>query len=249
MSKDLQPIAGIHAVRSALKFGSDGVAEVWLERSRRDRRLAEVAELCHDGGLRLLIKDKDEIARAADGVNHQGVLAWVRSPKPRLEKDLPDLLQGLDRPPFLLILDGVQDPHNLGACLRTADAAGVHAVIAPKDNAAGLTPTVCKVASGAAETVAYVQVTNLARAMDRLKEQGIWLTGTAGEATTDVYQADLKGPLGLVMGAEGSGLRRLTRERCDHLVRLPMLGRVESLNVSVATGICLYEALRQRGGP
>ena len=196
----------------------------------------------------MLIKDKDEIARAADGVNHQGVLAWVRSPKPRLEKDLPDLLQGLDRPPFLLILDGVQDPHNLGACLRTADAAGVHAVIAPKDNAAGLTPTVCKVASGAAETVAYVQVTNLARAMDRLKEQGIWLTGTAGEATTDVYQADLKGPLGLVMGAEGSGLRRLTRERCDHLVRLPMLGRVESLNVSVATGICLYEALRQRGG-
>lgn len=247
MSKDLQPVAGIHAVRSALKFGSEGVAEIWLERSRRDRRLAEIAELCREEGVRLLLKEKGDIAQAADGVNHQGALAWVRTPTPRLEKDLPSLLNGLGRSPFLLILDGVQDPHNLGACLRTADAAGVHAVIAPKDNAVGLTPTVCKVASGAAETVPYVQVTNLARAMDRLKEQGVWLVGTAGEARAELYRTDLKGSLGLVMGAEGSGLRRLTRERCDHLVKLPMLGRVESLNVSVAAGICLYEALRQRG--
>ena len=247
MSSDLQPIAGIHAVRSALKFGSDGVTEIWLERSRRDRRLTEIAELCREVGVLLKQKDKDDIARAADGLNHQGVLAWVRTPKPRPEQDLPGLLEDLDAPPFLLILDGVQDPHNLGACLRTADAAGVHAVIAPKDNAAGLTPTVCKVASGAAETMPYVQVTNLARTMDQLKEQGVWLTGTAGDAPADLYQVDLKGPLGLVMGAEGSGLRRLTRERCDYLVRLPMLGQVESLNVSVAAGICLYEALRQRG--
>ncbi len=150
-------------------------------------------------------------------------------------------------PPFLLLLDEVTDPHNLGACLRTAEAAGAQAVIAPKDNAVGLTPVVCKVASGAAETLPYFQVTNLARVMDTLKERGVWLTGTAGEAAEDLYAADLTGPLGLVMGSEGNGLRRLTRERCDRLVRLPMRGQVESLNVSVAAGVCLYEALRQRG--
>jgi 23S rRNA (guanosine2251-2'-O)-methyltransferase len=155
-------------------------------------------------------------------------------------------LERIEGPPFLLLLDEVQDPHNLGACLRTADAAGVHALIAPKDNAVGLTPVVCKVASGAAETLPYIQVTNLARTMGHLKEQGIWLTGTSGDADTELYSADLTGPLGLVMGSEGTGLRRLTREHCDRLVRLPMCGTVESLNVSVAAGVCLYEALRQR---
>ncbi|NCA72165.1 MAG: 23S rRNA (guanosine(2251)-2'-O)-methyltransferase RlmB, partial [Sphingobacteriia bacterium] len=177
-----------------------------------------------------------------------GVLVWVRVPAARAESDLDRLLDGLECPPFLLLLDGVQDPHNLGACLRTADAAGVHAVIAPRDNAAGLTPVVCKVASGAAEALPYVQVTNLVRTMGHLKARGIWLTGTSGDAPTDLYAADLTGPLGLVMGSEGTGLRRLTSEHCDRLVRLPMLGRVESLNVSVATGVCLYEALRQRRG-
>jgi 23S rRNA (guanosine2251-2'-O)-methyltransferase len=238
-------VAGIHSVRSALKHGG-GVGEVWMERRRRDRRLGEIAELARKAGVEVRQVERADIERVANGLNHQGVLAWVSTPAPRVEKDLDALLAAQGRPPLLLILDEVQDPHNLGACLRSADAAGVHAVIAPKDNAAGLTPTVCKVASGAAETVPYIQVTNLARAMDRLKERGIWLIGMAGEAEQSLFAADLSGPLGLVLGSEGKGLRRLTRERCDLLVRLPMLGAVESLNVSVAAGICLYEALRQR---
>jgi len=243
---DLTPVAGIHSVRTALKHGPEGVGEVWLERRRRDRRLADIAELARSAGVRIRQVGREEIEHAARGLNHQGVLALVRTPATRGEGDLAAFLDGLTAPPFLLLLDEVQDPHNLGACLRTADAAGVHAVIAPRDNAVGLTPVVCKVASGAAERVPYVQVTNLARTMDALKERGVWLVGTAGEAETELFAADLTGPLGVVMGSEGRGLRRLTRERCDRLVRLPMLGDVESLNVSVATGICLYEALRQR---
>jgi 23S rRNA (guanosine2251-2'-O)-methyltransferase len=190
--------------------------------------------------------ERGALDRAAHGANHQGAVAWVRAPAARAEKDLIRILDEADGPAFLLILDGVQDPHNLGACLRTADAAGVHALVSPKDNAVGLTPVVCKVASGAAETVPYVQVTNLARTIDGLKERGIWLIGTAGEAESSLFETDLTAPLALVMGGEGKGLRRLTRGRCDLLVRLPMLGAVESLNVSVAAGICLYEAARQR---
>lgn len=242
----LVSVAGIHSVRAALKFGTEGVAELWLERTRRDRRLSEVADLARQAGVKVRQVDRDELDGAAEGANHQGVLAWVRVPAARAEQDLTALLDRLQTPPFLLLLDEVQDPHNLGACLRTAEAAGVQAVIAPRDNAVGLTPVVCKVASGAAETLPYIQVTNLARVMDALKERGIWLIGTAGEAAEDLYGVDLRGPLGLVLGSEGSGLRRLTRERCDALVRLPMLGQVESLNVSVAAGVCLYEALRQR---
>jgi 23S rRNA (guanosine2251-2'-O)-methyltransferase len=244
---DLAPVAGIHAVRSALKFGPDGVGELWLERSRRDRRLAELADIARQAGIPVRQADRDELDQAAQGTNHQGALAWVRAPAARPAQDLDTLLDALPGPPLLLLLDEVQDPHNLGACLRTADAAGVQAVIAPKDNSAGLTPVVCKVASGAAETVPYIQVTNLARTMDRLRERGIWLVGTAGDVSADLYAADLTSPIGIVMGSEGTGLRRLTRERCDSLVRLPMLGRVESLNVSVAAGVCLYEAIRQRG--
>jgi len=239
-------IAGIHSVRTALKHGSEGVSEVLLERRRRDKRLAEVAELARNAGVPIRQVARDELDRAAEGANHQGVLAWVSTPAARGEHDLDKILDDTEGPPFLLILDGVQDPHNLGACLRTADAAGVHALIAPKDNAVGLTPVACKVASGAAETIPYVQVTNLARTIDALKERGIWLIGTAGEAQSGLFETDLTGPAALVMGSEGKGLRRLTRERCDLLVRLPMLGTVESLNVSVAAGICLYEALRQR---
>lgn len=246
MTHDLTPVAGIHAVRSALKFGPEGVDELWLERSRRDRRLGELADIARVAGIRVRQAERAELERAAEGANHQGALAWVRAPAARPTQDLDTLLDAVCGPPLLLLLDEVQDPHNLGACLRTADAAGVHAVVAPKDNSAGLTPVVCKVASGAAETVPYIQVTNLARTMDGLRERGIWLVGTAGEADGDLYAADLQGPLGLVMGSEGAGLRRLTRERCDSLVRLPMLGRVESLNVSVAAGVCLYEAVRQR---
>lgn len=244
--ESLTPVAGIHSVRTALKHGREAVGEVWLERRRRDRRLAEIAGLAHSVGIEIRHVGRDEIDLAAPGVNHQGVLAFVRMPASCSEHDLWAILEALAEPPLVLILDGVQDPHNLGACLRTADAAGVNAIIAPRDNAVGLTPTVCKVASGAAESMPYIQVTNLARCMDQLKELGVWLIGTAEDAGADVYEADLKGPLGLVMGSESRGLRRLTRERCDLLVRLPMLGSVESLNVSVAAGICLYEALRQR---
>jgi len=244
--KDLHPVWGIHSVRAALKFGSEGVDELWLDLGRRDRRLVELADVAGASGVKLRQVERGELERVTEGANHQGALAWIRVPVARSEQDLVALLDRIEDPPFLLLLDAVQDPHNLGACLRAAEAAGVHALIAPKDNAVGLTPVVCKVASGAAETLPYVQVTNLARTMDRLKEQGVWLTGTAGDAGTELYAADLTGPLGLVMGSEGSGLRRLTRERCDRLVRLPMCGRVESLNVSVAAGICLYEALRQR---
>jgi 23S rRNA (guanosine2251-2'-O)-methyltransferase len=224
------------------------VDEVWLDRRRRDRRLGELAEMARGAGVRLRQVEAEEIERAAPGLNHQGALAWASAPASRGEPDLDAILDGLSGPAFLLVLDEVQDPHNLGACLRTADAAGIQAVIAPRDNAVGLTPAVCKVASGAAETMPYVQVTNLARTLDALKGRGIWLIGLAGEAEANLYGIDLTGPIALVLGGEGRGLRRLTRERCDYLARLPMLGIVESLNVSVATGICLYEALRQRGG-
>lgn len=244
--RGLHPVAGIHSVRAALKFGGEGVAEVWLDRARQDRRTHELAELAHQAGVAIRRVERDALERVAEGINHQGVLGWVRVPAARTDQDLDALLDRLDAPPFLLLLDEVQDPHNLGACLRTAEAVGVHAVIAPKDRAVGLTPTVCKVASGAAETLPYIQVTNLARTMEALKARGIWLTGTAGEAEIELYDADLGGPIGLVMGSEGTGLRRLTREHCDRLVRLPMQGRVESLNVAVAAGVCLYEVLRQR---
>lgn len=239
-------IAGIHSVRAALKHGREGVSEIWLERRRRDRRLAQLSELAHEAGVAVRQVVRDELDAAAEGVNHQGVLAWVRVPAARKETDLDHILDEVKGPPLMLILDGVQDPHNLGACLRTSDAAGAHALIAPKDNAVGFTATVCKVASGAAQTVPYVQVTNLSRTIESMKERGIWLIGTAEDAHSSLFETDLTGPLALVMGGEGKGLRRLTRERCDLLARLPMLGSVESLNVSVAAGICLYEALRQR---
>jgi len=243
----LIPIAGIHAVRAALTHGSDGVAELWLESRRRDRRTGQLAKLAREAGVPVRQVARSALDNAVDGTtNHQGAIAWVRAPAARRETDLARILDEVQGPPFLLILDGVQDPHNLGACLRTADAAGVHALIATKDNTVGLTAVACKVASGATQTVPYVQVTNLSRVIEGLKERGIWLIGTAAEAGSSLFETNLTGPLALAMGGEGKGLRRLTRERCDLLVRLPMLGSVESLNVSVAAGICLYEALRQR---
>ena len=181
------------------------------------------------------------------GSNHQGVVASTLAPAARDEAFLKAQLQKQEKPPFLLILDGVQDPHNLGACLRSADAAGVQAVVAPKDRSTGLTAAACKVASGAADTVPFIQVTNLARTLRWLKEQGIWLVGTAGEAGMSLYDVDLKGPLAIVMGGEGKGMRRLTREACDLLVNMPMAGSIESLNVSVAAGVAMFEAVRQRG--
>ena len=244
---DTHLAGGLHSVRSVLKHGAGSVLGIWVEERRRDRRIREILELARQAGVPVQAVPGQTLDEMLPGANHQGVIVRTRAPSARDGKALTALLEGLDEPPFLLILDGVQDPHNLGACLRSADGAGVHAVITPKDRSAGLTPVACKVASGAAETVPLFQVTNLARTLKQLRDQwGVWLVGTAGEAEATLYDLDLNGPLGLVMGGEGQGMRRLTREACDHLVRLPMYGSVESLNVSVATGICLYEALRQR---
>ncbi|MES9868567.1 MAG: 23S rRNA (guanosine(2251)-2'-O)-methyltransferase RlmB [Sedimenticola sp.] len=242
-----QLVAGVHSVRTALKHGAGSVLEIWVEARRRDRRIREVIGLARDAGLKVLQVSREELDQLVPGANHQGVVARTEVPAALGEGELKSLLQDLAGPPFLLVLDGVQDPHNLGACLRSADGAGVHAVVAPKDRSAGLTPTAVKVACGAAETVPFIQVTNLARTLRWLSEElGIWLVGTAGEAEAELYQADLKGPLAIVMGAEEKGMRRLTREACDQLVKLPMAGSVESLNVSVAAGVCLFEAVRQR---
>lgn len=239
--------AGIHAVRSALGHGRETVHEVLVDARRRDRRLAAVVKQAKELGIPIVQVEREQLDKLAPGINHQGVLARTEAPAAGSENDLDELLLALQEPPLLLILDGVTDPHNLGACLRTADAVGAHAVIAPRDKSVGLTPTVCKVASGAAANVPFIQVTNLARTLRHLQEQHhVFLFGTADEAEQSLFQADLSGPIGIVMGAEGRGMRRLTREHCDQLISLPMMGTVESLNVSVATGVCLYEALRQR---
>lgn len=239
-------VGGIHSVRSALDQGGQGIEEVWIERRREDRRLRELLDLARAAEIPVRPVDRRELDRVLPGLNHQGVAARSVVPTASDEAELEALLQGLSAPPFLLALDGVQDPHNLGACLRTCDAAGVQALIVPKDQAVGLTPVVCKVASGAAGRVPFIQVTNLARTLRWLQGQGVWLVGTADRAERSLYELDLRGPLALVMGGEERGLRRLTAECCDHLASLPMHGAVESLNVAVATGIALYEALRQR---
>ncbi|MGH8528393.1 MAG: 23S rRNA (guanosine(2251)-2'-O)-methyltransferase RlmB [Nevskiales bacterium] len=241
-------IVGWHAVTAALNNPQSAVTEVWLKAGLDNPKSQRVEDLAQRRDLLIRRVNAEEIEQHAEGLAHQGVLVLLatRSSGPLAENDLADLLDGLQEPPFLLVLDGVQDPHNLGACLRTADAAGVHAVIVPRDRAAGLTPVVRKAAAGAAESVALIQVTNLARCLRELKARGIWLVGLAGEAKQTLYQLDLKGPLALILGAEGEGLRRLTAEECDHLACLPMQGTVGSLNVSVASGVALYEALRQR---
>ena len=244
-----QLVAGLHSVRTALKHGPGAVERLWVEARRKDRRVQEIVDLARGASVPIEFVTRQALDGMVPGANHQGAVAATPVPAALDETALEGLLEGLESPPFLLILDGVQDPHNLGACLRSADAAGVHAVIAPRDRSAGLTPTACKIASGAAETVPFVQVTNLARTLKWLREEaGVWLVGTAGEAETSLYQANLTGPLGIVMGGEEKGLRRLTREHCDLLVSLPMAGSVESLNVSVAAGVALFEAVRQRLG-
>ncbi len=241
-----ETIFGLHAVSSVLERSPDQVIGLWVQANRKDRRLDEVRRQADKAGVRVQAIPRAELDERAPGGRHQGVVAEVRGQAMRSEKELPALLEAIDGPAFLLVLDGVQDPHNLGACLRSADAAGVHAVIVPKDRSAGLTATVRKVACGAAETVPLLAVTNLARTLRALQDAGVWLFGAAGEAEKSIYDMDLKGPAALVMGNEGSGLRRLTRETCDHMVNLPMAGTVDSLNVSVAAGVCLFEAGRQR---
>lgn len=240
---------GFHAVGVRLKTAPASVLEVYFDASRRDARMRQFIDRANEAGVRLIEADGLRLAKLAGSHGHQGVAALVQ-PVPQA-RSLDDLLEQMEHaddvdPPLLLVLDGVTDPHNLGACLRVADGAGAHAVIAPKDHAAGLNATVAKVASGAAETVPYFMVTNLARTLNELKERNIWIIGTSGDAPKTIYQVDLKGPVALVLGAEGPGMRQLTRKTCDELVSIPMRGAVESLNVSVASGVCLYEALRQR---
>ncbi|WP_374663180.1 23S rRNA (guanosine(2251)-2'-O)-methyltransferase RlmB [Ramlibacter sp.] len=235
---------GFHAVGVRLRTAPESIVEIYVDPSRKDARMRQFLSRAQEAGVRLVEADSLRLSRLAGSAGHQGVVARAQ-PLPA-KTSLDDLLDALQVPPLLLVLDGVTDPHNLGACLRVADGAGVHAVIAPKDHAVGINATVAKVASGAAETVPYFMVTNLARTLGELKERQIWCLGLSDEATQSLYQADLKTATALVLGAEGAGLRQLTRKTCDSLVSIPMLGAVESLNVSVASGICLYEAVRQR---
>jgi 23S rRNA (guanosine2251-2'-O)-methyltransferase len=235
---------GFHAVGVRLKTAPASVNEVHVDAARRDQRMRQLVERAQAAHVRLVDSDDAGLTQLAGTARHQGVVARV-TPLPQ-SHSLDDLLDAVEGPPLLLVLDGVTDPHNLGACLRVADGAGVHAVVAPKDHAVGLNATVAKVASGAAETVPYLMVTNLARTLNELKERDILVVGTSDDAPITLYEAGLKGPLALVLGAEGKGLRQLTRKTCDLLVRIPMHGAVESLNVSVASGVCLYEAVRQR---
>lgn len=240
-------IYGLHSVQAYLDRQPEGVLEVFLLKSRDDERLNKLVQALRPLGITLQWRERSQLDDLAGDSHHQGVVARVREQPPGDENDLATFLDGLEAPPFLLLLDNVTDPHNLGACLRSADAAGVHAVITPRDKSASITPVVRKVACGAVESLPFFQVTNLARTMEMLKDRGIWLMGTAlEEDAKPLYSVSLTGPLGVIMGAEGSGMRRLTRELCDGLIYIPMAGSVESLNVSVATGVTLFEAMRQR---
>lgn len=244
-----QILFGIHAVQVILEKSSKSVSCLYVLKDRQDKRLQKILTLAKKYNVPIQTSSRDELDNLVEG-NHQGVVAEVvQSTEVYDEAYLKSSVKKLfdaQINPFLLVLDGVTDPHNLGACLRSAEAAGVQAVIVPKDNAATLNATVIKVACGAAEVLPLVRVTNLARTLQWLKSEGVWIVGAAGEAGQHYNEIDLKGPLAIAMGSEGKGLRRLTREQCDHLIKIPMAGHVSSLNVSVATGVCLFEAVRQR---
>ncbi|MGA9335197.1 MAG: 23S rRNA (guanosine(2251)-2'-O)-methyltransferase RlmB [Rudaea sp.] len=237
---------GIHSVDSALSHDPKNIVELYIEAGSQNARLKELSERARSLGVKPHSRPRDALDRMTGGARHQGAVARYNAPPPRGETDLAALLENAGNDALFLVLDGVTDPHNLGACLRSAEAAGVTAVIVPKDKAAGITPTVRTASAGAADRIAFVAVTNLARCLKALKDQGVWLVGLAGDAEQDFYSVDLSGPIALVIGSEGEGMRRLTRESCDYLARIPMRGDVESLNVSVATGVTLFETLRQR---
>jgi 23S rRNA (guanosine2251-2'-O)-methyltransferase len=241
-------VYGLHAINAVLERAPERLLELWVAQPRDDARTRELRQRAEAAGVRVQTAGGEALAKLVGEVAHQGAVAAVRPLKGWDEHDLIAALSQITEDPLLLVLDGVTDPHNLGACLRTADAVGAHAVLIPKDRAAAVDGVVRKVAAGAAEFVPVASVTNLARTLDMLKDRGIWVVGTDGEAPQTLYAADLKRPLALVLGAEGDGMRRLTRERCDFLVRIPMAGQVESLNVSVAAGVALFEARRQRAG-
>ncbi len=238
-------IFGIHAAQSALDYSAKKIHHAWVDKQRQDKRLNRLTNELLDLGITVNKLSRKELDKLVEG-NHQGIVIAIDMPSSRSENQLKQDLSSIQGMPFYLVLDQVQDPHNLGACLRTADAAGIHGIIIPKDNSTGITPTVCKVASGAAETIPVYQVTNLARTLRWLKEQQIWIVGSSGNAEQSIYQMDLNMPLALVVGTEGTGMRQLTEKHCDFLTKIPMPGQVESLNVSVATGVMVFEILRQR---
>jgi len=242
--KPIRAIFGFHPVLARLRADPSSVIEIFLDQNREDARAKDLVALAEGRGVKIMRVPPKRLDGFHGGGRHQGVVARIEEKRPR--DSLEDLLDALTEPPLLLVLDGVTDPHNLGACLRVADAAGAHAVIAPKDRAAGIGATVSKVASGAAETMPYYMVTNLARTLGEFKERDIWVVGADERAQATLYEAELPAAIAWVLGAEGEGMRRLTRERCDTLVRIPMLGAVASLNVSVASGICLFESRRKR---
>jgi len=235
---------GFHAITVRMKTAPQSIVELHVETQRRDARMRTFAERARDAGIKIVDSDGERLDKLAGSSRHQGVVARVEAVK--MPHSLDEVVENIEGPPLLLVLDGVTDPHNLGACLRVADGSGTHAVVAPKDHAVGINATVAKVASGAAETVPYLMVTNLARTLTELKEHDIRIVGTSDDAERTLYDLDLTGPVAFVLGAEGDGMRQLTRKTCDELVRIPMAGAVESLNVSVASAVCLYEALRQR---
>lgn len=244
-----QVLAGFHAVNARLRHAPQTIKELYVEASRRDKRMQTFIEQAQAAKVAVRPVPSERLDGLARGTRHQGVVALAEANILAIDvEEVMDVLEDQGRPALFLLLDGVTDPHNLGACLRTADAAGVHAVIAPRDKAVGLNSTVQRVACGAAETVPYIMVTNLARTMRQLKERDVWLVGTDDQATASIHSVDARRSMGWVMGAEGEGMRRLTRETCDELVNIPMLGSVESLNVSVASAVCLYETVRQRQG-
>ncbi|MBC3767596.1 23S rRNA (guanosine(2251)-2'-O)-methyltransferase RlmB [Neptunicella marina] len=236
---------GLHALQAVIEREPERLIELYVLKGRDDERLNSLVNQARRFGIAVQFCQRKTLDDKVAGEQHQGIVARAKPGRQYNEADLAQIIEQHDMP-FLLVLDGVTDPHNLGACLRTADAAGVHAVVVPKDKSARITGTVSKVACGAAEVIPLVQVTNLARTLKDMQQAGVWIIGTAGEAEQNIYQTKLTGPMALVMGAEGKGMRRLTREHCDELVKLPMAGTVSSLNVSVATGVCLYEIVRQR---
>jgi 23S rRNA (guanosine2251-2'-O)-methyltransferase len=238
-------IYGFHSIEAILNKEPERFLEIYALKGREDKRLNPIINEARRFGISVQFMQRKALDNKSKGEQHQGIIANVKAARTYSERDLDDIIAREDNP-FFLVLDGVTDPHNLGACLRSADAAGVHGVIVPKDKSAKLTGTARKVACGAAETVPLIQVTNLARTLRDIKEAGVWVAGTAGETDTHVFDASLTGPIAIIMGAEGDGMRRLTREHCDILVKIPMVGTVSSLNVSVATGVCLFEVLRQR---
>lgn len=238
-------VYGLHAMTAIIDREPERLIELFVLKGREDERLTHIINQARQIGISIQFCQRKTLDDKCDGEQHQGVVARAKAGKVLDEHDLERILQA-ESTPFILVLDGVTDPHNLGACLRTADAAGVHAVVVPKDKSASLSPTVRKVACGAAEVIPLIQVTNLSRSLKAMQKAGLWIVGTAGEAEQSIYTCKLTGPTALVMGAEGKGMRRLTRENCDELIKLPMAGSVSSLNVSVATGVCLYEIVRQR---